>query len=203
MNRWNPFRDENLTRKQAVLASALVFVIAGITGWVYEEFFYYLNDGYFSLRGHGVGPWLPIYGGGCAAILAILFKLRKKPLVEFFMIIVLCGIIEYFSSWILEVTHDGQRWWDYSGYYLNLNGRICAEGLLVFGIGGAAFIYVLAPWADDLIVRIRSSVLWGICIALLAVFIADVIYSSIVPNTGKGITSSVDAPAEEEPQSDS
>jgi len=125
----------------------------------------------------------------------VLYKLRKNPLVEFFMIIVLCGIIEYFSSWILEATHDGQRWWDYTGYYLNLNGRICAEGLLVFGIGGAAFIYVLAPWADNLIVRIRSSLLWGICIALAAVFVADVVYSSFVPNTGEGITSSPAEPA--------
>ena len=112
------------------------------------------------------------------------------------MIIVVCGIIEYLTSWILEVTHDGQRWWSYSGYYLNLNGRICAEGLLVFGIGGAAFIYVLAPWVDNLIVRIRSSILWTVCIALLAVFVADVVYSSFVPNTGKGITSSAAAPDE-------
>ena len=178
----------------------MLFFLICIFGWLWEVVLHLMQTGEFVNRGTLHGPWLPIYGGGCAAILAILFKLRKKPLVEFFMIIVLCGIIEYFSSWILEVTHDGQRWWDYSGYYLNLNGRICAEGLLVFGIGGAAFVYVLAPWVDDLILRIRSSVLWGICIALLAVFIADIVYSSFVPNTGKGITSSTAAPEDTEQQ---
>ena len=39
--------------------------------------------------------------------------------VEFVAAMALCGAIEYFSSWYLEVTHDGQRWWDYTGYFLN------------------------------------------------------------------------------------
>ena len=44
---------------------------------------------------------------------------------------------------------------------------------------------------DNMIVRIRSSVLWGVCITLVSVFVADLIYSHFVPNTGKGITSEV------------
>ena len=47
------------------------------------------------------------------------------------------------------------EWWDYSGYFLNLDGRICAEGLCVFGIGGMAFIYVLAPVFDNMIAKIN------------------------------------------------
>ena len=187
--------DAGYMRNYTIPSVILLFFLICFLGWLWEVALHLLQAGEFVNRGTLHGPWLPIYGGGCAAILAVLYKLRKNPLVEFFMIIVLCGIIEYFSSWILEATHDGQRWWDYTGYYLNLNGRICAEGLLVFGIGGAAFIYVLAPWADNLIVRIRSSLLWGICIALAAVFVADVVYSSFVPNTGEGITSSPAEPA--------
>ena len=187
-------------RHYTILSIILLFFVLCIFGWLWEVVLHLMQTGEFVNRGTLHGPWLPIYGGGCAAILTLLYKLRKKPLTEFFMIVVVCGIIEYFSSWILEVTHDGQRWWDYSGYYLNLNGRICAEGLLVFGIGGAAFIYVLAPWLDNLILRIRTSLLWGICISLLAIFLGDVIYSSFVPNTGKGITSSAAAADEGELQ---
>ena len=192
--------DAGFMRHYTILSIILLFFVLCIFGWLWEVVLHLMQTGEFVNRGTLHGPWLPIYGGGCAAILTLLYKLRKKPLTEFFMIVVVCGIIEYFSSWILEVTHNGQRWWDYSGYYLNLNGRICAEGLLVFGIGGAAFIYVLAPWLDNLILRIRTSFLWGICIALLAVFLGDVVYSSFVPNTGKGITSSVAAADEGEPQ---
>ena len=192
--------DAGYMRNYTIPSVILLFFLICMLGWLWEVALHLLQAGEFVNRGTLHGPWLPIYGGGCAAILALLYKLRKNPLVEFFMIIVVCGIIEYFTSWILEITHDGQRWWNYTGYYLNLNGRICAEGLLVFGIGGAAFIYVLAPWADNLIVRIRSSLLWGICIALLAVFVTDVVYSSFVPNTGKGITSSSAEPADADQQ---
>ena len=182
--------DAGYLRHYTIPSVILLFFLLCLFGWLWEVALHLIQTGEFVNRGTLYGPWLPIYGGGCAAILAVLYKLRKKPLVEFVMIIVVCGIIEYFSSWFLEATHDGQRWWGYDGYYLNLNGRICAEGLLVFGIGGAAFIYVLAPWVDNMIVRIRSGILWTVCIVLLAVFLADVIYSGFYPHTGKGITSS-------------
>ena len=189
--------DGGYMRHYPLTSVILMFFIICIFGWLWEVALHLVQTGDFVNRGTLHGPWLPIYGAGCVAILAILYKLRRRPLLEFVMIIVLCGVIEYATSWILEVMHDGQRWWDYSGYYLNLNGRICAEGLLVFGIGGAAFVYVLAPWIDNQLVQIRPKILWPVCITLLAVFVADVVYSAFVPNTGKGVTS---APGQEESQ---
>ena len=113
---------------------------------------------------------------------------------EFIAIIILCGILEYLTSWVLEITHDGAKWWDYTGYYLNLNGRICAEGLLVFGIGGMAFVYVLAPVVDNFIEQIRLKILMPVCAVLVVIFSVDAVYSGIHPNTGVGVTE--DAPAE-------
>ena len=195
--------DAGFMRHYTIPSLLLLFFLICICGWLWEVVLHLLQTGEFVNRGTLHGPWLPIYGGGCAAVITLLYRLRKKPFAEFLMIILVCGIIEYFTSLILELAHDGQRWWNYSGYYLNLNGRICAEGLLVFGIGGAAFIYVLAPWADNLIVRVRSSILWGACTALAALFVGDIVYSSFVPNTGAGITSSAAASAETELQSQS
>ena len=45
-------------------------------------------------------------------------------------------------------------WWNYTGYFLNLQGRICAEGVIVFGLGGCAMIYLLAPLFDEIFKRI-------------------------------------------------
>ena len=134
------------------------------------------------------GPWLPIYGTGGVLILIILNKFRKKPVVEFLTTITLCGIIEYFTSYFLEIAHNGQKWWDYSGYFLNLNGRICAEGLLVFGLGGLAIVYIVAPYLDNYINKINKKITIPICIILVAIFSADHFYSKEHPNTGKGIT---------------
>lgn len=135
------------------------------------------------------GPWLPIYGAGGVMILLLLNKFRRRPTVEFGMIVLLCGCVEYFTSYFLEKLHGGMKWWDYNGYFLNLNGRICAEGLLAFGIGGMLIVYVLAPLLDNLIRRIPVKALIASCLILVCAFCADQGYSEKHPNTGKGITS--------------
>ena len=66
------------------------------------------------------------------------------------------GFLEYMTSLIMEIATGGLKWWDYSGYFLNLNGRICAEGLLVFGIGGLAITYAIAPMVDNLVSRVNE-----------------------------------------------
>lgn len=175
-------------RRYSVWSVILLFFAFSFMGWVWEVSLHLITDGVFVNRGVLHGPWLPIYGTGGVMILAVLNKFREKPLVEFLLTIVLCGCVEYFTSWFLEITHNGEKWWDYSGYFLNLNGRICAEGLLVFGLGGMAIVYVAAPLLDDLIRKIPYKILIPVCITLLAVFGADEVYSNRHPNTGKGIT---------------
>ena len=107
---------------------------------------------------------------------------------EFLCAVVLCGIVEYGTSYYLEVTHDDKKWWDYSGYFLNLHGRICAEGLLVFGIGGVAFVHILAPLLDNVFKKIQYRILIPVCALLLAAFITDQAYSSKTSEYGQGIT---------------
>lgn len=167
----------------------LMFFVFSFIGWAWEVSLHLIVEGDFVNRGVLHGPWLPIYGAGSILILVALNRLRRWPLAEFAAAIVLCGVVEYWTSWVLEKMNGGQRWWDYSGYFLNLDGRICAEGLLVFGIGGVAIVYVLAPVLDNVIRRIPVKLLAAVCVILLLAFGADQLYSAGHPNTGKGITS--------------
>ena len=144
-------------RHYTVWSLILLFFIFSCIGWVWEVSLHLVNDGEFVNRGVLHGPWLPIYGSGGVLILTVLNKFRKNPAAEFVAIVVLCGVVEYFTSYYLEVT-QGKKWWDYSGYFLNLNGRICAEGLLVFGVGGMAIVYALAPVLDNFIRRQKLKV---------------------------------------------
>ena len=121
-------------------------------------------------------------------LLTLLNRVRNHPVVQFFSIIFLCGMVEYWTSYYLEKVYDGKKWWDYSGYFLNLNGRICAEGLLVFGIGGMVLVYVAAPLLDNRIRGIKKSVLMWCCVMLVGLYAADCAYSVRHPNEGKGIT---------------
>ena len=178
----------NYMRRYSVWSLIAMFFIFAIIGWVWEVVLHIIVDGEFVKRGVLQGPWLPIYGYGGILILTVLNKFRAKPLTQFIAIIILCGTIEYFTSVYLETIYHGQRWWDYSGYFLNLHGRICAEGLLVFGLGGIAIVYIAAPLLDNIIKKIDHKKLVTVCCILVILFAIDNIYSRKVPNTGRGIT---------------
>ena len=178
----------NYMRRYSIWSLIAMFFIFAIIGWVWEVVLHIIVDGEFVKRGVLQGPWLPIYGYGGILILTVLNKFRAKPLTQFIAIIILCGTIEYFTSVYLETIYNGQRWWDYSGYFLNLHGRICAEGLLVFGLGGIAIVYIAAPLLDNIIKKIDHKKLVTVCCILVILFAIDNIYSRKVPNTGRGIT---------------
>ncbi|MBQ6353582.1 MAG: putative ABC transporter permease, partial [Lachnospiraceae bacterium] len=180
-------RKLRYVRPYTIWSLILAFIFFSFVGWLWEVSLHLIKDGVFVNRGVFHGPWLPIYGGGLVMILIVLARFRKKPQVEIALIVVLCGIVEYFTSLFLELS-AGMRWWDYTGYFLNLNGRICAEGLLVFALGGAAVVYLAMPLLDSLWMKLNKKILVPLCIGLLAIFRADWIYSHYVPNVGEGIT---------------
>lgn len=171
----------------SVWSLIFVFFSFAMVGWIWEVSLHIVTDGVFVNRGALHGPWLPIYGAGVALIAVLLYRFRRSPAIEAASIVVLCGVVEYFTHLIMEKTL-GMHWWDYTGYYLNLNGRICAEGLAVFALGGMAAVYLLLPIIDGAVSRINPPVLISVCLGLLVCLFIDVVYSSAHPNTGKGIT---------------
>lgn len=175
-------------RNYTVTSILVCFFFMCFVGWIWEVSLSMISYGCFVNRGVLHGPWIPIYGFGCVLILLLLKRFRMRPKVEFSMAVLLCGCIEYFTGFFLELTHNGQKWWDYTGYFLNLHGRICAEGLLVFGIGGMAFVYVIAPLIDNWVKEHLNKKLSAACLVLLLLFGADVIYSHFEPNVGEGVT---------------
>ena len=194
--RMNPLWDRKaaaITGRVSYLAPCTVWSLIAVffafclIGWVWEVSLHLISDGEFVNRGALHGPWLPIYGSGVTMIAVLLYRFRKKPALEAVLVVVLCGFVEYMTSFFMELSR-GMRWWDYTGYYLNLNGRICGEGLAVFAVGGLAAIYFLVPIIDAAITRIRPKIVIPICVALLICFAGDLVYSHFVPNTGRDIT---------------
>lgn len=174
-------------RNYSIWSLAMMFIIFSFIGWVWEVSLNLIEYGMFVNRGVLHGPWLPIYGFGGVLILVVLNKMRRNPAVLFASVVVLCGTIEYFTAYYLEIA-EGKKWWDYTGYFLNLHGRICAEGLFVFGIGGMVIVYLFAPLLDNHIKKIRLRILIPVCLLLLSIYLGDAVYSSGRPNTGEGIT---------------
>ena len=177
-------------RNYTVWSLFLLFIIFCFIGWSWEVALHYIQTGQFANRGTLHGPWLPIYGGGGVIALCLCNRFRKNPVLEFLFSTTLCGVLEYFSAWSLETRYH-QRWWSYEGYFLNLHGRICAEGLLVFGIACCLVVYLIAPVFDFLISRVKQRILVILCAVLAVFFAGDFIYSLGHPNVAEG---AVEAP---------
>ena len=184
----NRLETLNYLRHYTIPSLVLLFFILSFGGWLWEVILHIISDGNFVNRGVLHGPWLPIYGTGCVLILTLLYRFRTNPWVLFLLTMVLRGIVEYYTSVYLEFTHNGTKWWDYTGYFLNINGRVCAEGLLVFGIGSMFVVYFVAPLLDNYIKKIKTEYVIYFCIILCSVYLIDLVISYYKPNTGVGIT---------------
>ena len=179
---------KNFTRRYSLITIIAFFFTFAFIGWLWEVLLVLVRHKTFANRGVLHGPWLPIYGFGGVLVLTILYRLRNRPALHIGMTALLCGSVEYLTSVALEKIH-GVKWWDYTGYFLNINGRVCAEALLVFVVCGTVTVYLVAPLLDDLYKKIPTKIFTVICVILTVIFLADTVYSQFVPNVGYGITS--------------
>ena len=122
---WNTFRDY-----------MEYFLVYCVFGWIYESIWccmIYHRRGFIN-RGFLFGPWLPIYGVGFFIILGIFKLLRvKKPLWVFIVGTIVATTAELIASYIIDAT-TGTPMWDYTGYFMNFDGRIALVPALMFGL---------------------------------------------------------------------
>ena len=168
----------------------LIFFNVANIGWLWEIMLCLIYEERLVNKGTMFGPWLPIYGFGAVFILVLLKKYRKNPYQLFLMAFLLCGILEYTTAWYLE-TFKGLKWWDYTGFFLNIHGRVCLEGLMLFGFGGCILTYMVCPLLKNLYKKININVKKTVCIVLVCLYLIDLGYSHFHPNTGVGITNPV------------
>ena len=170
----------------------LFFFFFSIIGWLWEVFYFIVIKGQLVNRGFLRGPWLPIYGFGCA--LLILFtkskKLRKllnSPVWTFIFITIFCTALEYITSYVIE-KQTGVRYWDYSKLFMNINGRVCLKNSIFFGIGGSLCIYIIGPAFSKHIEIIPKRFRYVLVTILVITISLDFAYSIINLHTGEGIT---------------
>ena len=77
------------------------------------------------------------------------------------------------------------RWWDYTDYKFNLNGRVCLLNSVLFGIGGIIVIKVLNPFLSWLVYLMPSTVTIWVGIILFLIFVIDFIVSCYITNNLK------------------
>lgn len=123
----------------------LLLMIYSAAGWVGEMFYCSVGKGHIcEKRGFLNGFICPIYGHGALLVLYVLHGGLKNPLLTFLAGMALTSALEYFTSWFMEAVFH-MRWWDYSRKKIQLNGRICLQNSLLFGLACVLLCHVVNP----------------------------------------------------------
>lgn len=167
----------------------LLFIIYSFIGWIVDVCDVLVVDKKLVNRGFLIGPICPIYGVGVLLMIRLLTRFIDTPLALFILAIAIFMTLEYFTSYIMEKLFNA-GWWDYSNYKYNLNGRICLETTIPFGIGGMIVMYIVNPFITSLLDKVGSNTIITIGIILLVIFVIDLIVSFSVITKIKNVFSS-------------
>lgn len=159
----------------------LLFILYAIIGWIIEVVGKLIQKHRFINRGFLIGPYCPIYGYGALLITLLLSKYKNDLFALFIMGIFICSVLEYITSYAMEKIFKA-RWWDYSNYKVNLNGRICLNNSVLFGLGGVFIIKISNPILFNLLESIDVLHINYIFIILLLIYIIDNIISFKIIN---------------------
>lgn len=156
----------------------LLFIIYSMMGWLMEVLCSLFYRKKFVNRGFLIGPYCPIYGCGAILITLLLNKYINDPITLFIMAILLCGVLEYLTSYAMEKIFH-LRWWDYSNKKFNLNGRVCLDTIIPFGVLGMLIMYVTNPFFLDKLELLPDMVLNIVFYVVIVIYVVDNIISLV------------------------
>lgn len=149
-----------------------VMMFYSFIGWFYEStIFSLVEQGKLMNRGCFIGPYLPIY-----CVVAILNLYLLDGMESSFKIVLIsaltCCAVEYFTSWTLEKIFHA-RYWDYSYFPLNINGRVSVVSGAFFGIAILFLIKVLHPFTIVMMAKIPERIRVALGVFFWALFLVD------------------------------
>ncbi len=153
----------------------LLFFFYSAAGWCLESLYCSIGEKRFVNRGFLTGPMCPIYGTAALVLVILIYNpFRDNPLAVFVLGIILCDIVEFMTSYIMEKLFSA-RWWDYTYELFNIKGRICLKHTLYWGVISIIFVKTIHPAVDNLYNKINGSYLRIVLVSVLLIFTLDLI----------------------------
>ena len=157
----------------------LLFFFCSMLGWLMEVTCKLFQFHRFINRGFLIGPYCPIYGFGAVLVTLLLSGFSDHPIAVFLLAMLVCGTLEYVTSYVMEKLFHA-RWWDYSQRKFNLNGRVCANTLIPFGLLGLVMVYFLKPLVFGWFDALSETALYVLSGSLAALLLTDTVISTTV-----------------------
>ena len=152
----------------------LYFAVYSVLGWVCETVYCSVIQRKFVNRGFLKGPVCPVYGVGAVLVVLLLRSVSHNIAALFLSGMVVTTVLEYITSVLLEKLFQ-MRWWDYTHYKFQINGRVCLLNSLMFGGLSVIMMRLLHPAVERLVGALSEFWLYLVSGIVLAVFAADTI----------------------------
>lgn len=169
----------NPKQRYSLRSLCFLFYMLSIFGWLLETGITLIRDGSFLSHSFLWGPWIPLYGICGVCILILMRRLTDKPVLVFLLTMGLYAALEYGINWLADFGLDMQLR-DYSGYFLNLNGRVYLGGTVAYALLGCMFLYYLAPVWNHYFIKLTRRKQILLCILLSLLLAADLVFSVFV-----------------------
>ena len=141
-------------------------------GWCFESTYVSICKRKLVNRGFMKGPFLPLYGSGAIMMLVVSAPFRDNIVLTFLAGVVGATILEYVTGLVMETIFK-VRYWDYSGQFLNFQGRICLTSSLAWGGLTILMTRVVHQYVERVMLWIPSELLTVFVIVLTAYITAD------------------------------
>jgi len=153
-----------------------VFFIGCFAGVIVERLWAFIRYGAWEPRvGLIYGPFNLVYGLGAWALTMALYPVRNRSrLFSFLGGMVIGSAVEYGCSLFQELVF-GSVSWDYSNRPFNLNGRICLQYSIYWGVLGVLWIKELYPRMARAILRISNRMGKPLTLALCAFMVFNTV----------------------------
>lgn len=181
-------KKTKLATYQKIGILMLVFVIAGVVGWIYEFIVAWIENGHIMMKGGNLLPWINIYAFGALLIIPLTYKFRKKPWLVFLISVLATGLLELIGGWLVYTIGNGTRYWNYDyGLWAfgNINGFVCPLSVTFFGIGGLMLVYYVVPFCTMLATKMSRRAFLTLAISLFVLFVADELINLTLKNLGQ------------------
>ena len=127
----------------------VIYLVYSFLGWVGETVVATAKGRRFTNRGVASGPFCFVYGTAGVLITIGLNDQRTSLAALFFGSMIYATVVEWLTAKLLERIHH-RRWWDYSDKKFNLDGYVCLQYSLLWGLLGMAAV----RWGNDLLFRL-------------------------------------------------
>ena len=178
-------KEKPLKTYQKIGIGFLVFVIAGVVGWIWEFVLAIIEEGHIYMKGGNLLPWINIYAFGALLIIPATYKLKKYPWAVFLISFLITGLLEGIAGWLVYLIGDGTRYWNYNeGIWTigSINGFVCLASATAFGLSALLLMYAVFPFCIHLATHMSKRSFIILATTLFALIMLDEITNLTLKN---------------------